>query len=164
MVVMRPILEHCIGGRVAPYAKNDIVIREGETTGRLFVLLEGKVEVVKGETVVATLDEPGATIGEMSLLLDRPHSASAIAAQPSRIYVFDDGKSLLQTHPALALLIARLLAVRLGAATTYLADVKKQYADYGNHLDMIGDVLQSLVNLPVRDVSPGSDLQADPRL
>jgi CRP/FNR family cyclic AMP-dependent transcriptional regulator len=161
---MRSILEHCIGARTVLFAAGDTVIREGETTGRLFVLIEGRLDVVKGDTLVATLHEPGATIGEMSVLLDQPHSATVIATEASRIYTFDNAARFLESHPALALLLARLLAVRLGAATTYLADIKKQYAGYGNHLEMVGDVLQSLVSLPATDVSPGSDRQADPRL
>ena len=44
-------------------------------------------------------------------------------------------------------IVAQLLAHRLNAATTYLADIKRQYADHDNHLSMVGDVLESLVNL-----------------
>ena len=139
---MRSMIEHCVGGRRVSYAKGETVISEGEKTGKLFVLLEGGLQVVKNDTVVAALDEPGATVGEMSVLLDGPHSASVVATEPSGIYVFDDAALLLKSHPALALLLARMLAARLAAATTYLADIKKQYAGYGNHLDMVGDVLQ----------------------
>jgi len=37
-----------------------LVIQEGGTTGHLYVLIEGRLEVLKGDTVVATLSEPGA--------------------------------------------------------------------------------------------------------
>ena len=161
---MRSMLEHCVGGRTVDYAAGDTVIQEGETTGRLYVLLDGRLDVVKGTTVVASLSDPGATVGEMSVLLDQPHSATVIAAQASTIYAFDNAAQFLESHPSLALLLARLLAIRLGAATTYLADIKRQYAGFGNHLEMVGDVLRSLVNLPATEVSPGSDRRADPRL
>jgi hypothetical protein len=47
---------------------------------------------------------------------------------------------------------------------TYLADLKHQYGGHGNHLAMVGDLLQSMINLPPTQVSPGSDRQSDPRM
>ncbi|MFN2638393.1 MAG: hypothetical protein ABR585_15420, partial [Gemmatimonadaceae bacterium] len=67
-------------------------------------------------------------------------------------------------QPAVALLIARLLAQRLNVATTYLADLMHQYGGHGNHLSMVGELLQSMINLPPSQVSPGSDRQSDPRM
>ena len=61
-------------------------------------------------------------------------------------------------------MIARLLAQRLNVANTYLADLMHQYAGHGNHLSMVGELLQSMINLPPSQVSPGSDRQSDPRM
>ena len=72
--------------------------------------------------------------------------------------------SFLRKQPAVAILIARMLAQRLNVANTYLADLKQQYAGHGNHLAMVGDLLQSMINLPPTEVSPGSDRQSDPRI
>ena len=52
------------------------------------------------------------------------------------------------TAAGVALLIARMLAQRLNVANTYLADLKRQYAGHGTHLAMVGEVLQSMINLP----------------
>ena len=71
---------------------------------------------------------------------------------------------LSRDQPAVALLIARLLAQRLNVANTYLADLMHQYAGQGNHLSMVGEILQSMINLPPSQVSPGSDRQSDPRV
>ncbi len=57
-----------------------------------------------------------------------------------------------------------MLAQRLNVANSYLADLKQQYAGHGNHLAMVGDLLQSMINLPPSEVSPGSDRQSDPRI
>jgi CRP/FNR family transcriptional regulator, cyclic AMP receptor protein len=70
----------------------------------------------------------------------------------------------LNRQPAVALLIARLLAQRLNVATTYLADLMKQYAGHGTHLEMVGEILQSMISLPPLKVSPGSDREGDGRL
>ncbi len=110
------------------------------------------------------ITEPGAVLGEMSVLLDTPHTATVRAAQDSTIYEIDDAASFLREQPAVATLIARMLAQRLNAANTYLADLKRQYAGHGTHLAMVGEVLQSMINLPPSEVAPGSDRQSDPRI
>lgn len=154
---MRAVLEHCVGGVETSVAPDALVLKEGETTGRLYVLIDGKLEVLKGGTVVATVSEPGAMLGEMSVLLGQPHTATVRAATAARVYQFDDAAAFLKSQPAVALLVAQLLAQRLNAATTYLADIKRQYAGSGNHLSLIGSVLESLVNLTGSAPSPGSD-------
>jgi CRP-like cAMP-binding protein len=98
------------------------------------------------------------------VLLDQPHTATVRAVQDSAIYEIYDAASFLRQQPAVALIIARMLAQRLNVANTYLADLKRQYAGHGNHLAMVGDLLQSMINLPPTQVSPGSDRQSDPRM
>jgi CRP-like cAMP-binding protein len=161
---MRDILEYCIGGVRRNVSAGTLVVHEGGRTGHLYVLIEGRLEVIKGDTVVATITEPGAVLGEMSVLLDQPHTATVRAALDSVVYEIDDAASFLRAQPAVAILIARMLAQRLNAANTYLADIKRQYAGHGNHLAMVGDLLQSMINLPPSQVSPGSDRQSDPRM
>ena len=161
---MREVLEYCVGGYRRSMSAGTLIIQEGGTTGHLYVLIEGRLEVIKGDTVVAAITEPGAVLGEMSVLLHQPHTATVRAASDSTVYEFEDAASFLRDQPAVALLIARLLAQRLNVATTYLADIKRQYASHGNHLAMVGDILQSMINLPQTQVSPGSDRQSDPRM
>jgi len=161
---MRAVLDYCRGGTRRSVAAGTRVIHEGGKTGHLFVLIEGGVEVIKGDSVVAVLTEPGAMLGEMSVLLDQPHTATVRAASDTVIYEFDDAAAFLRDQPAVALLIARLLAQRLNVATTYLADLMHQYAGHGTHLSMVGELLQSMINLPPTEVSPGSDRQSDHRL
>src|SRR5712671_7622559 len=161
---MHTVLDYCTGGIERSLSAGATVIREGETTDHLYVLSEGRLEVVKGDTVVAIITEPGAVLGEMSVLLDQPHTATVRTAADSIIYEFSDGASCLREQPVLALLIARLLAQRLNVANSYLADLKRQYGGHGNHLAMVGDILQSMINLAPTQVSPGSDRQSDPRM
>jgi CRP/FNR family transcriptional regulator, cyclic AMP receptor protein len=161
---MHAILDYCKEAAQRQVPAGTIVLREGTKTGRLFILIEGRLEVIRGGAVVAVLAEPGALTGEMSLLLDRPHTATVRAAADSLIYEVDDAASFLNQQPSVALLIAQLLAQRLNVATTYLADLMKQYAGHGTHLEMVGEILQSMISLPPQQVSPGSDRQSDPRI
>ena len=161
---MREILDYCEGAARRQVPAGTVLITEGSTTGHLFVLVEGQLEVLRGDTVVAVLSEPGALTGEMSVLLDRPHTATVRTSAPSTLYAFENAAIFLNEQPAVALLIARLLAQRLNVATTYLADLMHQYAGHGTHLEMVGEILQSMISLPPLQVSPGSDRQYDPRL
>jgi CRP-like cAMP-binding protein len=161
---MRAVLDHCTDGKRRHVPAGGVVIEEGGRSGRLYVLIEGRLEVIKGGTVVASLSERGAVFGEMSVLLEQPHTATVRACSACVIHEIDDAVGFLNQQPGLALLLARTLAQRLNAANTYLADLKRQYASQGNHLAMVGDILQSMINLPAQQVSPGSDRQSDPRI
>jgi CRP/FNR family transcriptional regulator, cyclic AMP receptor protein len=157
---MREILDYCKGAVRRDVPAGTVVIREGSKTGHLFVLVEGQFEVLRGDAVVAVLSEPGALTGEMSLLLDRPHTATVRTSAPSTFYEIEAAASFLNNEPAVAVLIAQ----RLNVATTYLADLMHQYAGHGTHLEMVGEILQSMISLPPLKVSPGSDRQSDPRM
>ena len=161
---MGTILDYCTDGTQRQVKAGTLIVTEGGTSGHLYVLMDGKVEVIKGDTVVATIAEPGAVLGEMSVLLDQPHTATVRACSDSIIYEFEDAASFLKQQPGVALLIARMLAQRLNVANTYLADLKRQYAGQGDHLAMVSEVLQSMINLPPQRVEPGSDRQSDPRM
>jgi CRP-like cAMP-binding protein len=137
---------------------------EGETSGRLFVLAEGTVEVLRGETKVATVSEPGAMFGEMSVLLKRPHTATVRAKGPVSVFVFDDAEQFLKSNPEIAFLLGRLLAERLNAATTYLVDLKRQFEGHGGHLGMVGEVLEALIHQQHEEFSFAPMREGDPRL
>jgi len=161
---MRSILNLCKDAPLQELPAGTVLLSEGETTGHLYVLKSGAIEVLRGETQVAVIEEPGAVFGEMSVLLKRPHTATVRTLQPASLYVFDDAESFLRSNPEIALFIGRLLAGRLNAATSYLADLKRQFEDQGNHLGMVGEVLDVLIHQQDEDFSPGSEDGADPRL
>jgi CRP/FNR family transcriptional regulator, cyclic AMP receptor protein len=75
----------------------------------------------------------------------------------AQVHVIEDGVAFFTGHPDLSWLLARLLANRLNAATTYLVDLKRQFAGYGDHLEMVGEVLETLLHEQERDFRPGSE-------
>jgi CRP-like cAMP-binding protein len=161
---MASILDSCAGAPRTEFAPGTVLIAEGETSGRLFVLAEGCVEVLRGDTQVALVGEAGSIFGEMSVLLNRPHTATVRAASPVRVFVFEDAASFLKSHPDIAFSLSRLLAERLSAATTYLVDLKRQFDGQGNHLGMVGEVLETLIHQQHEDFTQGPENEADPRL
>jgi CRP/FNR family cyclic AMP-dependent transcriptional regulator len=149
-MAMASILDSCDGARRQEFAPGTILITEGETSGRLYVLAEGTVEVLRGDTQVAVISGAGSIFGEMSVLLNRP--------------VFEDAESFLKSHPEIAFFLGRLLAERLNAATTYLVDIKRQFEGHSSHLGMVGEVLETLIHQQHEEFTPAPEGEADPRL
>jgi serine/threonine protein phosphatase PrpC/CRP-like cAMP-binding protein len=85
------------------YAPGAIIIREGEISDALFVLVAGTAEVLKGNDRVAVLPA-GAHVGEMALLNSHPRSATVRALEACRMLVVDRARlySFLQGDPMLA--------------------------------------------------------------
>ncbi|MCH2172552.1 cyclic nucleotide-binding domain-containing protein [Myxococcota bacterium] len=140
-------------------------MEEGESSqGRLYFLSRGSLEVVKGDDIsIAVLTEPGSVVGEISVLLGTTHSASVRAIETSSCFVADDGESFLRDHPEASLVVGRLLARRLYMATTYLADIKRQYADHDASLAMVDEVLETFVHhQDDGSTEAGSDREREP--
>ncbi|MGA7547081.1 MAG: Crp/Fnr family transcriptional regulator [Methyloceanibacter sp.] len=161
---MASILDNCVGATLKEFDAGTILLSEGETSGRLYVLAEGCVEVLRADTQVAIVGEAGAVFGEMSVLLDRPHTATVRTISPVSVFVFDDAASFLKSHPEMGFFLSKLLAARLNAATTYLVDLKRQFEGEGNHLSMVGEVLETLIHQQHEEFMLGSGSVADPRL
>ncbi len=104
---------------LATYRADEVVLAAGSKTGRLLFLKEGAVAVVRHGIQIAIVDEPGAVFGEISALLDRPHTADVRAMKPSQFYIAD---AALVAHSAAALFyIAKALAQRLDRANQTIA-------------------------------------------
>jgi CRP/FNR family transcriptional regulator, cyclic AMP receptor protein len=142
-------------------AAGEAVVREGGPSGSIWVLVSGTLRVRKGDVQVSTITNPGAVIGEMSVLLGIDHSATVEATEPSTLRWAVDGHSLLASDPAITKLVAVGLAERLSFATTYLADLTRQYADIPG-LSMVSDVLSRLEQHAGPPASPGSARDPDP--
>ena len=161
---MLPLLESRHGETKQHFAAGTVLLAEGEKTGRLYVLASGSVEVVRNGVVVAVISDPGSVFGEMSVLLDGPHTATVRTTADAEVYELKDANGFMRSDPSIALAIASMLAQRLNSATSYLVDLKKQYAGQNNHLGMVSDVLASLVFQKETKFNPGSDRQPDPEM
>ncbi len=154
---MRAILDLCHDIPVRALPDGTILLTEGITTGRVYILVSGAIEVLRGGTQVTVLAEPGSLVGEMSVLLNTPHTATARTLGETTVHEVENAEAFFRDRPAMSWLVASLLAHRLNAATTYLVDLKRQFAGHGDHLEMIGEVLESLMLQEERDFRPGSD-------
>ena len=110
---------------LASYGAGETVFAEGTKTGRLFILRSGAVRVVKGGAEIATVADGGAIFGELSALLDQPHTADVRTVKPSEFYVADAAALLAQDSVAL-LYVAMVLARRVDCANQALLDLKNE--------------------------------------
>ena len=141
-------------------AAGAVLIREGEVHGRLFVLVDGSLEITRGGTRITVVDAPGSIFGEISVLLGGAPTATVRALRESRLRRSDDPQGFLGEHPLAARAVATKLARRLDTMSGYLADLRRQYGDHGN-LGMVDTVLESLRHHQAAAVEPGSDRERD---
>lgn len=162
---MDAILDICKDLPEASFSDGEVLLREGNRGGKLYILVEGTLVVMKGTVEVARTNKPGALFGEMSALLDKPYSATVSARGPVRAYMAEDAKAFLRSSPDVALHTAWLLAQRLFDATTYLADLKVQFQDQSDHFGMVDKILDSLMHQQRIDViEEGGPVEEDARL
>ena len=107
------------------YQRGETVIADGSRTGRLLILRKGSVAIVKEDTEIAKVAEPGAVFGELSVLLDQPHTADVVALETSQFHVAD-ATTLLAQNPVAVLYVATTLAHRLDGANHALIQLKHQ--------------------------------------
>jgi CRP/FNR family transcriptional regulator, cyclic AMP receptor protein len=102
----------------------DFLFREGDVGERMYVLLEGDMDVLLGELVVETA-KPGALLGEMALIDRSPRTASAVAKTPCRLAQIDQRRFhfLVQQTPNFATHVMKVLADRLRHMNTLAAAV-----------------------------------------
>ena len=95
-------------------APGDFLFREGDSDEKMYVLLEGEIEVFLGDFVLETA-EPDMVIGEMALIDDGPRTANAVAKTACRLAEIDRRRFhfLIQQHPHFATHVMKTLADRL---------------------------------------------------
>lgn len=130
------------------FRKGTKIIKEGVMGDSLFIIIEGEVEVVKGRgkkaEMVATL-KPFDFFGEMSLLENKPRSASIVAGRQSTLLTLskDDFEALVSAHPKISFEIMKTLSARIRETDMKLiadltkknAELKKAYRDLKNVQD-----------------------------
>lgn len=117
-----------------------VIFLTGSKPRGWYVLLEGKVRVVRGsgsrQHVVHT-ECPGGTLGEVPFFEGSTHAATALAAEPTRCALFTgpELEAAIAESPAVAFLMARRLAARVRHLVQRLDDrsarnVQQRLADF----------------------------------
>ncbi|MES1242454.1 MAG: cyclic nucleotide-binding domain-containing protein [Acidobacteriota bacterium] len=105
-------------GYILELSEGDYVFREGELGTEMYIIHEGKVEILSGtgssEQLLSVL-EKGDFFGEMSILEDLPRAASARAVTDVKLLQINGSTfdQLLRNNPEIAVRMMRKLARRL---------------------------------------------------
>lgn len=101
------------------FAAGDTIFAQGDEGHEMFVVVEGKVDILVDGQVVTTLDD-GDFFGEMSMIDHSPRSASAIAQTDCRLARVDEKRFsfLIQQTPFFALQVMKGMADRLRSANS----------------------------------------------
>lgn len=109
--------------------RSEVVFREGEMGDRMYVIVEGRVKVVKNyhapnEIVLATLSETD-YFGEMAILDREPRSATIVVDEDSRLLSISGQRlrDIVQQKPEIAFEIFKVLTHRLRTTDQRLGEV-----------------------------------------
>ena len=138
-----------------------MLLQQGVRSGALFVLVSGVLEVQRRGRAVVQIAAPGAIVGELGLLLDSPASADVVAVGSATVRRIDDAARFFEESPDFARYLATLLARRLWQISTYLSDLQEQFADSGEVLGLMPNVLQELLGSSLPEPDPGSEREVD---
>ncbi len=117
---------------IAHYDNDEIIVREGEPSDRLFLIINGIVTVKKimtsGPDQVYAYLMPGTTFGEVGILENKPRSASVTTLSSVDVLVFnrDDFLRILQQYPDVTIELAKLLGRYLTESNKRLSRGNKE--------------------------------------
>jgi serine/threonine protein phosphatase PrpC/CRP-like cAMP-binding protein len=118
---------------VQTYADGETVITEGERGEELYIVLEGTVDVMRGEAKLTTLS-PGEHVGEMALIRSQPRSATVKSSGNSELMLIrrtDFFEILRNEHQLAVKLLWQFLGVladRLAATSRELGEARSELA------------------------------------
>ena len=135
-------------GVVRSYARNTVLINEGDQGDSLFIVLSGKVKVfasnAAGKEVVIDFHGPGEYVGEMSLD-GSPRSASVITMEPTSCAVVSRAqfRDFILAQPDFALHLIEKLIHRARLATENMKSLALS--------DVYGRLVRLLTSLAVEE-------------
>jgi serine/threonine protein phosphatase PrpC/CRP-like cAMP-binding protein len=130
---------------VREFGDGDLVIREGDKGDELFIVLEGRVRVSRGEQTLLDLG-PGEHVGEMALIRSVPRSASVHALGAAELIAIrrqDFFEILRKEHEVAVKMLWQFLGVladRLDQTSSELRNAKRELAAE----DMTGEIFPEI--------------------
>jgi len=121
-------------GRI--YTAGEVIFRQGELGDRMYVIQEGKVEIVLeqgGKEIVIAVRAPGDFFGEMALFEREVRMATARALGPARLLSVDQKNLLRRVHedPSLAVRIIQAMSQRIRNLSGEVARLENWLVELG---------------------------------
>ena len=147
---------------LSKFQAGEVVILAGSRSEQLLFLKKGTVAVVKDGIEIARVTESGAVFGELSVLLNQPHSADVRAVEASEFHVAS--ADILAREPLLLFYVTAILARRLNAANRLFVELRTQLkADQRGGIvektvEKMEGLLGGVLRLPAQAFEPGTAL------
>jgi formylglycine-generating enzyme required for sulfatase activity/CRP-like cAMP-binding protein len=143
------------------FQAGEVVLLAGSRSEQLLFLKKGTVAVVKDGIEIARVTESGAVLGELSVLLNQPHSADVRAVEASQFHVAS--ADILAREPVFLFYVAAILARRLNATNRLFVELKTQLkVDQGGivekTIEKMEGLLGGVLRLPAQSFEPGGAL------
>ena len=110
------------------FAAGEVLFREGEPGREMYVVQQGRVNISKRvgdvEKILSSFG-PGEFLGEMSILNNKPRSATATCAEASRLLVIDAKtfEAMIRSNAEIAIRMIKKLADRLQDANDQIENL-----------------------------------------
>jgi CRP-like cAMP-binding protein len=106
------------------FATGELLMEDGAVEAHLYAIVEGRVKIHRGDRTIVELG-PGATVGELAVLIPAPRAASVTAIEPTHVLRVDQAvlDELLVERPELALGVIAELVSRLRASSEFADQV-----------------------------------------
>jgi CRP/FNR family cyclic AMP-dependent transcriptional regulator len=114
---------------VKAYEPGQVIFKEGEPGDRMFIIIQGEVEIRKRTSMdtARTLStfKPGDVFGEMALIENKPRSAMAVATKASRMLVMNEPLflAMIERNPDFARKMIQVLSERLRKANLLIQNL-----------------------------------------
>ena len=114
---------------VKAFEPGQVIFKEGDTGDQMFIIIQGEVEIRKRTTANTskTLSsfKPGDVFGEMSLIENKPRSATAVATKACRMLVMNEPLflSMIERNPDFARKMILVLSERLRKANLLIQNL-----------------------------------------
>ncbi len=117
--------------RIRSLDRDEPLFREGDEGDFFAIIIEGSIEISKhtgtDSPIVITLLTQGATLGEMAIIDRETRSASAIATEPSTVFILsrDSFDTLVEQSPRCGVKLIRKIATILCSNIRRTSDLFK---------------------------------------
>lgn len=135
-----------------------VVFRDGDEANTMFVIQSGRVRLLRdiedGQQIIAELG-PGDFFGEMSILVGRPRSSTAVVVEDAKVLELDARTfaELVKNHSEVAVRLLRTLAQRLDQANAVV-----EILTYRDPVDRVVHALSRFAEFDGREASGGAIL------
>lgn len=127
------------------FAKNTIIINEGDESDSLYIILSGTVKIFlsdeDGKEIILNTQAKGEYFGELALIDDAPRSASVMTLEDCKVCIIlkSDFEAYISKHPEICFRLVRGLTKRLRKLTDNVKSLAL--------MDVYGRVARTLIEL-----------------